>query len=215
MGFLGAQALVKLGAMPDAKDLFPAGSEVVRAYEYHQGQEVQMGSYKHFLPECGTERLALAAKVREPDSKETVLFYVYAAMSLARQHDLQQTILVRCTSNVVGAAMVSAAITLGAHDVYSLQCIAAGDTEQAALRAQWGMWASTLGLPEPKPLAVAGLEQEMLHTAQPGSSLEDNAAVICFLVKNRVGTDVLSAFESEISGRPWRRQMFARWTMGG
>ncbi len=167
MGFLGAQALVKLGAMPDAKDLFPAGSEVVRAYEYHQGQEVQMGSYRHFLPECGTERLALVAKVREPDSKETVLFDVYAAMGLARQHRFQQMLLVRCTSNAVGAAMVSAAITLSAHDVYSLRCIAAGDTEQAALRAQWGMWASTLGLPEPKPLAVAGFEQEMLQTLPP------------------------------------------------
>ena len=77
------------------------------------------------------------------------------------------------------------------------------------------MWASTLELPEPKPLAVAGLKQEMLQTAHPGSSLEDNAAVIRFLVKDSVGTDFLSAFESEISGRPWRRQMFARWTMGG
>ena len=139
--------------------------------------------------------MALVAKVREKDSKEIPLFYVYAAMGLERQHSFQQMILVKCASNVVAAATVAAATALCAHDVCSLQCISAEQTKRDALELQWQIWASTLELPDPKPLLVEHLKQEMLDVAQPGSSLKDNAAMIRFLVRDIVGTDQSGIFD--------------------
>ena len=121
MGYLGAEASEKLRGMRDAAHLFPEGSELLHDYEHHKGQEVQLGAYRHFLPECGTERIALIAKVREKDSKEIPLFYVYAAMGLELQRDFQQMILAKCAWNAVGAAMVAAATALSGHEVCSLQ----------------------------------------------------------------------------------------------
>ncbi len=85
--------------------------------------------------------------------------------------------------------MVAAATTLSGHEVYSLQCISPDETKRDALALQWDTWASTLGLPHPKPLLVEHLEQEMLDAAQPESSLQDNAAMIRSLVSDNVGTE--------------------------
>ena len=98
-------------------------------------------------------------------------------------------ILVKCAWNVVGAAVVAAATALSGHEVCSLQCISSDETKRDALAMQWGTWASTLGLSGPKSLRVELLDQDMLDAAQPESSLEDNAAMIRFLVSDIVDTE--------------------------
>ena len=99
----------------------------------------------------------------------------------------------------MGAAVVAAATALSGHKVYNLQCIASDQPKRDVLALQWDAWATELGLPDQESPRVELLDQDMLDAAQPDSSLQDNAAMIRFLVSDIVDTEHMTIFHQ----LPW------------
>ena len=152
----------------------------------HKNDEVELGGYRFFLPECSAERPAFVARITQPDQDVVRLLYFYPAMGLNMQHTAQQMLLGRTGLPVMAACLLKACIELMGHTSYTVRTVGCSDSTLKAAVDSWALLVKQLDLPESSTCAIPALPTELVTEAQNAFNIEDCYTVLSRLLPGEV-----------------------------